>query len=121
MSELIVSSDAGWNAERNYKAISDNIGETLATLYPGYHWRVEVGRGIVDVRCGQANSYCLKNGRRQNVGYTFNLVRDGIPDRAAIMRAGGEVLESFKLSRRGFDESAFRSLPRWCGQLLIAR
>jgi len=109
MSELIVSSEASFRSERHHKAISDTIGSKLATLYPGYKWRVEVYGGIADASCVHASG---------RAGYTFNLVRDGIPDNAAIMRAGGVVLERFKLNRRAFDEHEYRSLPRFCGLLL---
>lgn len=110
MSDLIVSCDADWNAEKHAKSLSDYFGEVLARTYPGYRWRVEpkVKSGIVDIRCEHTAA---------RYGYTFNLRKHGIPDRKAIVMAGGEILERFKLGRRAFSEDEYRSLPRWCGQL----
>jgi hypothetical protein len=109
MSELLVVSDPEWNAERHNKALCDYVGEPLARTYPGYRWRVEVKGGLIDIRCEHATG---------RAGYTFNIAKNGLPDRKAIMLAGGEILERFHLGRRGFSEDAYRSLPRWCGQLL---
>lgn len=110
MSELIVASDPEWNAERHAKMLCDEFGGVLAKEYPGYRWRVEAKphQGIVDIRCEHASG---------RAGYTFNLKRNGMPDRAAIVRGGGEVLERFSLNRRGFHEAEYRDLPRFCGQL----
>lgn len=109
MNEIVVRTEAGFNAQRHNKAISDLIGSKLATMYPGYQWRVEVYGGIADVSCVHASG---------RAGFTFNLVKNGLPDHADIMQAGGQVLERFNLNRRAFDEAEYRSLPRWCGLLL---
>lgn len=122
MSDLIVATDPEWNSEKHGKSLCDRFGKVLAFTYPGYRWRVDAQphQGIVDVRCEHANSATLMLNRQlasRSVGYTFNLRRYGIPDDAAIRRAGGEILERYHLNRRGFSETEYRSLPRWCGQL----
>lgn len=120
MSDLIVTSDPEWSAERHSKALCDYFGETLAREYPGYRWRVEAKpkAGIVDIRCEHAQGTAADGKRGGSYGYTFNLRRHGLPERSAVVMAGGEILERFKLSRRAFSEEQFRSLPRWLGQLL---
>jgi len=111
MSELIVATDADWNAEKHGKSLCDRFGSVLAIAYPGYRWRIDArpDHGIVDVRCEHASCYA---------GYTFNLKRNGMPDDDDIRMAGGEVLERYGLIRRGFSEDQYRLLPRWCGQIL---
>jgi hypothetical protein len=110
MSDLIIATDPEWNAEKHGKSLCDRFGRVLAFTYPGYRWRIDAQphQGIVDVRCEHASCYA---------GYTFNLRKNGIPDDAAIARAGGEVLERYGLGRRGFSEDQYRAMPRWCGQL----
>jgi len=112
MDRITVIDDEDFQVDLKYKAICDAIGGTLALTYPRYHWRVEGGGGIVDVRCEHATG---------KAGYTFNLVRNGIPDTKTIIMAGGEILESFDLSRRGLDVAEFLSRPRHLGDLVMVR
>lgn len=111
MSEFNVYTEADLTAEKSGKALCDRIGPVLAAAYPGYNWRIDARptQGIVDVQCSHASG---------RAGFTFNLVKNGIPDDHQIRTAGGEVLERFKLGRRGFSEDQYRSLPRFCGLLL---
>jgi len=112
MDRITVIDDEDFQADLKYKAICDAIGSKLAMVYPGYRWRVEGGGGIADVRCEHASG---------TYGYTFNLVKNGIPDSSDVIRAGGEILESFNLSRRSFDTVEFLSRPRILGDLVMVR
>ena len=112
MDRITVIDDVEFRQNLRTKAISDRIGQVLATTYPGYRWRVEVGGGIADVRCEHATG---------KAGYTFNLVKNGIPETNDIVLAGGEILESFNLSRKCFDAAAFLSLPRYLGNIVMVR
>ena len=112
MDRITVIDDEDFKVDLKYKAICDAIGYTLALTYPEYNWRVEGGGGIIDVRCEHATG---------KGGYTFNLVRYGIPDTRKIIMAGGEILESFNLNRRRLDVAEFLSLPRIMGNLVMVR
>jgi hypothetical protein len=107
MSEIIVATDADFRQELEAKAMSDSIGPLLATHYPGYRWRVEpdVKNGIVDIRCEHTNC---------KFGYTLipSLYFSETQWRAAIIKAGGEILERFNMSRRGFDAVDFLTRKR---------
>ena len=114
MDGITVIDDLDFQVQLRDKVYSDLVGRTLAKTYPGYRWRVEssVEQGIIDVRCEHASG---------KAGYTFNLVKNGIPDAKAIIMAGGEILESFALSRRGLDAPEFLSRPRYMGDLVMVR
>lgn len=104
---ILIASDADWRNEVRAKEVSDYIGPLLASTYPGYRWRIEpdLRGGIVNIRCEHANC---------QYGYTLKpqLYCSETEWRAAIVRAGGEILERFHLSRRKFDEAAFLTRPR---------
>lgn len=114
MDGIIVTDDWDFQVQLRDKVYSDLVGSTLAKTYPGYRWRVEsnVNQGIIDIRCEHASGV---------MGYTFNLVENGVPDTRDIVMAGGEILESFALSRRGLDSAQFLSAPRYLGDIAMVR
>ena len=107
MSQIRVVSDAEFGRERRAKEISDSVGPLLATTYPGYRWRVEpnVDGGIIDIRCEMADA---------RYGYTLKpaLYFSETQWRAAILKAGGEILERAGMSRRVFNEVDWLTRPR---------
>jgi hypothetical protein len=107
MSDIIVATDHDFRHEIAAKEVSDYIGPLLANTYPGYRWRVEpdAKNGIVDIRCEHTNC---------KFGYTLIPSRyfSETQWRAAIIKAGGEILERFNMSRRGFDAVDFLTRER---------
>lgn len=103
MSEIVVVSDADWTNEVRKKAVADYVGPLLANEYPGYRWRVEpdIHNGIVNIRCEHASGI---------YGYTLkpHLYYSETQWRAAVIKAGGEILERFHLSRKGLSESNYQ-------------
>jgi hypothetical protein len=105
VSDIIVIDDVGLRQTLKEKEVCDYVGPLLASRYPGYRWRVETAGGVVNIRCEHTNA---------RYGYTL------IPERyfsetqwrAAIIRAGGEILERFNMSRRAFDVANFLARPR---------
>jgi hypothetical protein len=107
MAEILVVTDAEFRGEVAAKEMSDSVGPLLASTYPGYRWRVEADpkNGIVDIRCEHTNC---------KFGYTLIPSRyySETQWRAAVIKAGGEILERFNMSRRSFDAVDFLSRPR---------
>jgi hypothetical protein len=106
-SPIQVVSDEEFRDELRAKELSDSVGLTLAQTYPGYRWRVEPHprQGIVNIRCEMTDA---------SYGYVLKLRNwySATQWRESVIRAGGEILERFSMSRRGFDESAFRAAAR---------
>lgn len=82
------------------------IGAKLGEIYPDYLWFVEV-----DSRGGMAHISmpALTNNWRYNIKLT-DLHAD--PGMKSVMRAGGEILERWKIPRKGLDVAAFRAAMR---------
>ena len=105
MTEIVAVGDHDLRQTLKQKEVSDYVGPLLARIYPGYRWRVEVTDGIVDIRCEMTDS---------RYGYTLKpeLYFSETQWRAAIIKAGGEILERSHLSRRGFDAAALLARSR---------
>ncbi|MBF0415945.1 MAG: hypothetical protein HQL79_09285 [Magnetococcales bacterium] len=81
------------------------IGEVLWHVYPGYRWAVAVVGGLARIRnldlSGQwgfdVSLESLKNDP---------MLRD-------VIRAGGEILERYRLSRSACNADRLNELPRW--------
>ena len=82
------------------------IGHELVSYYPGHGWQVEC-----DIRNGVAKIFnCHMSGL---YGYLLHLNKLNLDTfRVDIMRVGGELLESFGLSRGKFDEAEVVGIQR---------
>jgi hypothetical protein len=99
---LIIATDPGF--ELDARALSEPVGQLLASTYPGYRWRVEPHphptKPFVDIR--------LEAGHAM-FGATIKPWQfySASSYRAKIVEIGGELLERFHLNRRAFDETEF--------------
>ncbi|ROH87997.1 hypothetical protein ED236_00445 [Pseudomethylobacillus aquaticus] len=86
-------------------SLAKRLSERLTAIYPGYAWGVHVSteHGMVSVR-----NWSLSG----EWGYMIHLsqVQEDVGDRLVI-RAAGEVLERFNVSRRRLDDTQLDSLP----------
>lgn len=111
MSDIVVANDTDFRQLVADRELADYVGLTLITAYPGYRWRVEPHahptKPFVDVRCEHAAS-------RENYGFTLQPWRfySASAWKAAILKAGGEILERFHLNRRALDPVEFLTAPR---------
>lgn len=105
MSEIIVANDADLRQTLTEREVCDSVGPLLAREYPGYRWRVEAHGGVVDIRCEHTNA---------KWGYTLLYDRSFSETdwRKKVLRAGGEILERFHMTRRGFNVANFLERPR---------
>lgn len=96
-------------------AVSKRILEVLNKHYPGYPWGVKVQKGRANIK-NMATS--------GEEGYAINFdTKDYSASNldAAIVRAGGEVLERFGLRRAWADPQQISELKmNWMGQVLQA-
>ena len=115
MSEIIVVADDEARMEIRAKEISDTVGPLLASTYPGYRWRVEpnIKGGVIDIRCEMTDA---------RFGYTLipSLYFSETQWRAAIIKAGGEILERAAMSRMKFNEVDWLTRPRdFAGRIIM--
>lgn len=80
-------------------AVCRQVGEDLTRYYPGHNWMVgcnhDAGTVVIDLPYAKPLNM-------QNYAYVLYLTTIlGADGRAAVMRAGGELLERFGLARRG--------------------
>lgn len=81
---------------------SKNIAEYLHKHYPGHLWAVQVFEGIVTIKnlaLSGSEGYILHQDKMDNDG------KD-------VIRAGGEILERFRLNRGKVVENQFMDLKR---------
>jgi hypothetical protein len=106
---LVICSDVDFRATIAAKELGDYVGHTLASAYPGYRWRVEPHphpqKPFVDIRCEHTNAA---------YGYTLQAWRyvSATAWKAAIIKAGGEILERNDLNRRSLDVAEFKNHKR---------
>ena len=112
---ICVVSDVDFRSDMHMHSIAETVGPILAQTYPGYRWRVEpnVAGGIVDVRCEMTDAR-----------YGFTLIPEHYFSetqwRAAIIKAGGEILERAAMSRRKFNEVDWLTRPRdFAGRIVM--
>lgn len=89
----------------NDEVVARNMAETLHRAYPGHLWAVtcEGSKGIATVR------NLMLSG---NWGCIIKLSElFGDPDMKKVLRAGGEILERFRMSRGKYDGDKLRDLP----------
>jgi hypothetical protein len=96
--------------EANDYILARNMAETLNRHYPGHLWAVtcEGDKGIATVR------NLRLSGRW---GFILKL-REMDKNMRCVMRAGGELLERYRLARRAFNQDHYEALPTdFAGQL----
>jgi hypothetical protein len=106
MSKLLVGlDDSAMTTCANDMIMAKEIADTLNTHYPGHLWAVSV-----DGSNGVANIHDLMlNGQW---GYVLKLVNifSASDFKKDVIRAGGEILERFRMSRGAFNESQYNQL-----------
>ncbi len=89
------------------EVVAKNMAETLHKHYPGHLWAVTVSGkdGVADVR-----NMALSG----NWGFRLKLpaVYSASDWDRRVMRAGGELLERFKVARGTADQDTLNNLPR---------
>ena len=92
--------------EKNLKFIAQdhtlakNVAEHLEKKYPGWLWAVHVMDGVVGVKS-----------MRLSGNWGFILHEDKIDnDYKAVTRAGGEILERYRQSTNGFNQTKYNDL-----------
>ncbi|MBF0423693.1 MAG: hypothetical protein HQL73_11950 [Magnetococcales bacterium] len=81
------------------------IGELLWHAYPGYRWAVTVAGGLARIRN-------LDLSGRWGFDLPLKTVTND-PLGQTVVRAGGEILERYRLARRPCDADRLNELPRW--------
>ena len=81
-------------------ALAKNVAEHLEKKYPGWLWAVHVMDGVVGVKS-----------MRLSGQWGFILHEDKIDnDYKAVTRAGGEILERYRQSTNGFNQTKYNDL-----------
>lgn len=98
----------------NDLVLAKEMADTLHRKYPGYMWAVAVqgDQGIADIR-----NLTLSG----DYGYRLLLTKMYSMSEflARVTRAGGEILERYRLSRGAANEKQIQELPRnWRGEIL---
>jgi hypothetical protein len=86
--------------------VRDMAGEALQKHYPGYWWAVQADEktGMCDIRCMQLSGA---------YGYRLHFKKIFSPTQfqKRVMQAGGEILERYRQSRKGFHLDQYMNLP----------
>lgn len=92
--------------------IQKSVFEKLWDLYPGYGWRVKThtGRDTRTGRDGTMVTIQLPLLMHQSLGFNFPVDMLGSdPGMGIVKRAGGEILERWKLRRGKIDFAAYKA------------
>ena len=96
---MLIMADADAAAAETFRDIA---GETLKQAYPGYYWGVRVlsTQGVMQIVLLSATS---------RYGFTLKLadIYSASDLSKEVMRAGGEMLERFGLSRKGLNKAEY--------------
>jgi len=80
--------------------IAKNVAEHLEKKYPGWLWAVHVMDGVVGVKS-----------MRLSGNWGFILHEDKIDnDYKSVTKAGGEILERYRQSTNGFNQTKYNDL-----------
>lgn len=85
----------------NEYVIAKNMADTLNRHYPGHAWAVTCEYGIATVRNLRLDG---------NWGFVLKLSQLLVNPEKTVMRAGGELLERYKLSRGKFKSDEYENL-----------
>lgn len=92
----------------NDEVIAKEVADLLLRHYPGYLWAVSIDSretvGMLDIR-----NLSLSG----KWGFRFPLKEylDGMDTRRKVVRAGGEILERYRMPRRGFNAADYSHIP----------
>lgn len=92
----------------NDEVIAKEVADLLLRHYPGYLWAVSIDSretvGMLDIR-----NLSLSG----KWGFRFPLKEylDGLDTRRKVVRAGGEMLERYRMPRRGFSADDYANIP----------
>lgn len=89
----------------NDMILAKEIGDTLHNHYPGHLWAIEVDgpNGVANIRDLYLSGH---------MGYVLKLVNiySASEFKKDVIRAGGELLERYRLDRGAFDEAQYGAL-----------
>lgn len=92
----------------NDEVVAKEVADLLLTHYPGYLWAVSIDSretvGMLDIR---NLSLSGKWGFRLPLKQYF----DGLDTRRKIVRAGGEMLERYRMPRGKFNPADYSHIP----------
>ncbi len=92
----------------NDEVIAKEVADLLLRYYPGYLWAVSIDSratvGMLDIR-----NLSLSG----KWGFRFPLKQylDGLDTRKKIVMAGGELLERYRMPRKGFSAADYAHIP----------
>lgn len=92
----------------NDEVIAKEVAELLLRYYPGYLWAVSIDSratvGMLDIR-----NLSLSG----KWGFRFPLKQylDGLDTRKKVVMAGGELLERYRMPRKGFSAADYAHIP----------
>ena len=89
----------------NEMTMAREMADILHTTYPGYMWAVNVDRGLANVR------NLMLSG---NWGFVLKIpaIYSASEFRKEVIRAGGEILERYRLKRGQFDWDKYNELRK---------
>jgi hypothetical protein len=114
VSQLILMADAAPPAPLELNLMKD-LSELLCREYPGYAWMVGINQALVDIRLVSVVG---------SFGYTLHLTKfySASERDDAVKRAGGELLERYRLRRGHLNESELLSLRKdFAGRHIVER
>lgn len=85
--------------------IARRMAEALHTHYPGHLWGVSA-----DVETGIAKVFNLRLSGQWGFVIKLNTLVNDV-ELKSVIRAGGELLERYKMHRGRFDAAAYNALP----------
>lgn len=90
----------------NDMVMAKEMADALHTAYPGHLWAV-----TCDGKSGMADVRNLFLSGQWGFRLKLHAIYSGSEFKREVIRAGGELLERFKLSRRGFRPDEYSALP----------
>jgi len=83
--------------------LAKRVAEHLHNHYPGFLWAVDVGGGLVNIRCMNLSG---------SMGYTLHekAIYSASEFEKNVMRAGGEILERYRQARSQINENNITDL-----------
>ncbi len=92
----------------NDEVIAKEVADLLMRHYPGFLWAVSIDSrdhvGVLDIRN-------LSLHGQWGFRLTLKQYFDGLDTRKKIVRAGGELLERYRMPRGKFDDTAYNHIP----------
>lgn len=102
----IVSDEKNLMVPASAKLICREIMRILTTVYPRYKWAIQP-----DVNGGQIVIFCATFSYEYGYSIRFPSFHDEM-DRKKVILIGGEILERFNVSRKGFEKGMLRDTKK---------